>query len=283
MIFRIILTVGGAVTGIGSAIASAIRILIAWGLGRASIATLLTAWAATGPKGIRAEAFLRANKDIAITVRSMRLWPAPNAPFEHLLSFTYKGQADATRFYTCLNSPSAVLDASLQKTLCVQRFFQLTEGQNLINAVRTEKFTVLQNLCASLPAAVAAFFLAAPFPAEAEDCLEEFIEKYYGLADTGFFTERVYGWAECTVGAKRSSSGTWELDPLVIVSKIDIGAPLDNMDSSIYNELLTWLNSLSPAQVLDEIESQGNYNGVNYFQEINNQANVWVNSLNAGL
>ena len=36
------------------------------------------------------------------------------------------------------------------------------------------------------------------------------------------------------------------------------------------------------SEVLDEIESNGDYNGVNYYQEVNNQAINWVNDLNSG-
>jgi hypothetical protein len=276
VIFKILFNISVALTGAAAAIAGAVRLLIAFGLGRASIATLLAAYGATLNKAVMAGARSRIRERITIlNDKSTMLYD----DFHDVgIKFTYQG----AEFLTTKVSRTGVLSDNQKMQAAINHIINRPGlGQAVIAEVKQERINTLTNLCSGLPPAVVAFFLGVP-PAGAEDCLEEFIKKFYGLPDTGFFTERVYGWAETNAIAKRSSSGTWELEPLVIDLKIDIGAPLDEMRPEIYNEFLTWKDSLNVAQILDEIESQGNYNGVNYFQEINNQANAWVNSLNAG-
>jgi hypothetical protein len=267
MLSRIIFQLAGAIFGVAASIGNITRILIAAGLGRARISVLWAAAAATAPKAIEAVARTRLREQITITsIESQRII---SNTYNHSVSFNIPGN---NTLNAILNTNTASLSQEMQMRACIQ-VIEKSSGlwQMTVAQVTQEKFTALQNLCSGLPVAVVAFFLGTP-PVGADGC----------FPDTGFFTERVYGWAETNATARLSSSGLWELDPLQVTEKIGIGDAIANMDQQFYNELLAWKNGLNVFQVLGEIESQGNTTGVNSFQEISNQANAWVNSLNSG-
>jgi hypothetical protein len=264
--FQIIFTIGSNLVALGSQVGNITRMLIAAGIGRARISALWAAWLATWAKAINEVARSRIREQITIVNYSnFNLY---DNVYEHSISFNYAGQQLHTVLSKSLTpnlSQSAVLNAAVYRTMGSPL------GSQMINTVKQEKLGILQNLCSGLPAAVVAFFLGTP-PAGAEDC----------FPNTGYFTERVYGFATSNAVAKLSPSGLWQLQPLQVDLKIDIGKSIENMDPQIYNEFLAWKNSLNVNQVLDEITSQGTSSGINYWSEITNQANDWINALNSG-
>jgi hypothetical protein len=264
--FQIIFTIGSSLIALGSQVGNITRMLIAAGIGRARISALWAAWLATWAKAINDVARSRIQEQI--TIVKYKPWRLNVGIHEHTIDFTIEGQ----KFYVFLSNAIPSLSQEVQMVACVNKVMKSTFlGPQMVYAVQREKLTILHNLCSGLPAAVVAFFLGTP-PAEAGEC----------FPDTGFYTERVYGWAETKATAKLSTSGLWVLQPLQVDSKIGIGGPIENMDAQIYNEFVAWKNSLNVNQVLDEIESQGTSSGINYSSEITNQANAWINGLNSG-
>lgn len=269
MLFRIIFSIGPALSALGSAMANITRVLIAAGLRRAAISGLWAAWLAT--LAGRVEAVARTRIAQQITIVNSCSFNLYDDIYEHAITFNYQ----SIQFFTVLKKTSEGLSQGAILNSAVHRVMQSAQGLQMINTVKQEKLTALQNLCSGLPAAAAAavaFFLGTP-PAEAEECP--------GI-DTGFFIERVYGLAQTNAMAKFSPSGLWVLEPLQVDLTINIGTPSENMDPLIYREFLAWKNSLNVNQVLDEIEGQGASSGINYWSEITNQANAWVNGLNSG-
>lgn len=293
MIIRIILSAGTAVQGASAAIAFAVRALIAWGLRRASISALLAAWAATGSKAVMAAAKVRAKAEIVISQPSFQelydeagevfvhYWLATTPVAQRTLENAYVAVSNIRNSVGVTNWWNSLGSIGQQNKGIQTAIDHYIRSSNILSVIKAEKTTALNNLLSGIPLALAAFFLTPP-SAEAETCSLDSPEDFFGLPDTGYFTERVYGWAETQAQANLSSSGTWVLQPLTITEKINIGEPLDDMDPQIYNDLVAWKNSLNIGQILDEIESQGNSTGVNYYQEITNQANNWVNALNSG-
>jgi len=293
MLFRIILSVGTAVQGVSAAIAFAVRGLIAWGLRRASVSALIAAWTATGTKAVMVAAKARAKTDLAIGQPhfqelydeageiSVHYWSVSIPVAQRTLQNGYHALSNVRNSVSVnswWNNLGSIAQQSKADQIAIDHYIR---SSNILSVIKTEKTTALNNLLSGIPLALVAFFLTPP-SAEAETCSLESPDDFFGLPDTGFFTERVYGWAETNATARLSSSGLWVLDPLQVTEKIGIGDAIANMDQQFYNELLAWKNGLNVGQVLDEIESQGNTTGVNSFQEISNQANAWVDSLNSG-
>jgi hypothetical protein len=260
--FQIIFNVASSLVALASSVGNITRILIAAGIGRARINALWAAWLATWAKSINEVARSRIREQITIIGYSSNPLIRGSGIYEHNVNFTLAGQ----KFNAWQNSSITSLSLEMQMQSCVHVAMKSSSyGSQMINTVRQEKLGILQNLCSGLPAAVVAFFLGTP-PAGAEEC----------FPDTGFFTARVYGWAETSATAKLLTSGLWVLQPLQVNLKIGIGEPTQNMNPQVYNEFVAWKNSLNKNQILDEI------GGINYWSEITNQANNWVNALNSG-
>ena len=293
MIFRIILSIGVATEGASAAIAFAGRALIAWGLRRASLSALYAAWLATGTKAILVASKLRARTEIVISEPRFQMLydELGEVQVSYWLTSMPLAQRTGQNAYQAVNNVRNSVSVnswwnSLGTVGQSEKGMQVAidhyiKSSNILRVVAAEKTTARNNLLSGIPLALAAFFLTPP-SAGAQICSPSSPNDFFGLPDTGCFTERVYGWAETQARANLLPSGTWVLQPLTIIFKINIGEPLDKMDPQIYNELVAWKNSLNVGQVLDEIESQGNPTGVNYYQETTNQANNWVSGLNSG-
>jgi hypothetical protein len=269
MIFRILLQLSSVLNAAAAQVGNLARGLIAAGLGRASIAALLAARAANLPNAINAAARSRIREQITIT--SFTASRVHKEIYDHTITFNYAGASE--QLHTIVRGTSlAALPQSAMMNSAAHATMLSHYGAQMISTVRQENLTAFQNLCSGLPVAVAALLLGSLPSAQADEC----------IPSSGFFTERVYGWAETNATAKLSTSGLWVLQPLQVDLKIGIGASIENMDAQIYNEFIAWKNSLNVNQILDEIENQGSSNGSNYWSEITNQANAWVNGLNSG-
>jgi len=263
--FTIIFRLSSILSATASQVGNITRALIAAGLGRAQIAALWAAWMATFSGKIMEVARTRIAQQITIvSASSFNLY---DDIYEHSIVFNYQ----SIQFFTVLKKTSEGLSQGTILNSCVLRVMQSPQGLQVINTVKQEKLSILQNLCSGLPVAVVAFFLGTP-PAGADEC----------IPSSGFFIENVYGLAETKATAKLSPSGLWVLQPLQINLTIAIGTPTTNINAQIYGEFVAWKNSLNVNQVLDEIENQGSDNGINYWLELTNQANAWVNGLNSG-
>jgi hypothetical protein len=268
MIFRILLQLSSVLTAAATRVGNLTRVLIAAGLGRASIATLLAARAATLPNAVNAVARSRIREQI--TFLSNHVDNLYDDFYEHSMIFTYRGgepiRVEIIKKIQTVPSMEAFTKAAVNSVM------NSIHGAQMISTVTQEKLTAFQNLCSGLSVAVAALLLGSLPSAQANEC----------IPSSGFFIEKVYGLAETKATAKLSPSGLWVLQPLQIDLTIAIGSAMTNMNAQIYNEFVAWKNSLNVNQVLDEIQNQGNNNGINYWSELTNQANAWVDGLNSG-
>ena len=268
--FTIILRLISGLSAAASQVGNITRALIAAGLGRAQISALWAAWMATSHSKILEAARTRIALQITITSYNPNL--LYRGVYDHSITFKIAGQSQSYTAWMS-NISTASLSQEAQTQACVHVVMKSTGyASQLINTISQEKSTAFQNLCSGLPAAVAALLLGLTPPAQADEC----------IPSSGFFIEKVYGVAGTKATAKLSPSGLWVLQPLQIDLTIAIGTPTTDMHAQIYSEFVAWKNSLNVNQVLDEIENQGNDNGINYWLELTNQANAWVDSLNSG-
>jgi hypothetical protein len=269
MIFRILLQLSSVLNAAATQIGIITRALIAAGLGRASIAALLAARAATLTNAVNAVARSRV-KDQITFLSNPQLIQLYDDCYEHSIHFIYGGGGQVIRV-EIIKRTETVPSMEVFTKAAINSVMNSVHGAQMISTVRQEKLTAFQNLCSGLSVAVAALLLGS-LSAQADEC----------IPSSGFFTERVYGWAETNATAKLSTSGLWVLEPLQVDLKIGIGTSIENMDTQIYNEFIAWKNSLNVGQVFGEIENFGGNNVSNYWSQITNQANAWVNGLNSG-
>ena len=268
--FTLILRLSSILGAAASQVGNITRTLIAAGLGRASIAALLAARAATSINAVNAVARSRVKDQITFLSNPLRS-NLYDEFYEHSINFIYGAGGQVIRVEIIKKTETVPSMEAFTKA-AVNSVMNSVHGAQMISTVRQEKLTAFQNLCSGLPVAVAALLLGSLPAAQADEC----------IPSSDFFIEKVYGVAGTKATAKLSPSGLWVLQPLQIDLTIAIGGATVNMNPQIYSEFLAWKNGLNVNQVLDEIQNQGNNNGINYWSELTNQANAWVNGLNSG-